>query len=162
MKRIVKRSCLFLLAAVLMLFTGCQQQLNPEDLNFVIRNEDGQLEIIRVSENLTYYSSDKELETFLNDFYSRHIRAGEKSIGIAKMGACWSYAKEWEALALSWFDSTALALEEYDADALMRKYVNSIDIDKFGNAYVWFNDENFGPYARPERFPWDWTQIRIA
>lgn len=153
MKRIVKRSCLFLLAAVLMLFTGCQQQLNPEDLNFVIRNEDGQLEIIRVSENLTYYSSDKELETFLNDFYSRHIRAGEKSIGIAKMGACWSYAKEWEALALSWFDSTTLALEEYDADALMRKYVNSIDIDKFGNAYVWFNDENFGPYARPYDMP---------
>ena len=131
--------------ALLLASAGCAAgtSLNAEALRFVERGSDGLLRLIRTSEDLTFYTSDDELTEFMNDFYARHIRAGEESIGTARMGACWSYAKEWEALSLSWFDSTALALKEYDADALMQRYINSIDVDKFGNAYVWFNDTDF-------------------
>lgn len=155
MKKILKKIGFGLALAGVALTAACgggTAALDPEDLNFVQRGENG-LELIRTAENLTFYSSDGAFAEFLNDFYSRHIRSGKNSIGIAKMGACWSYAKEWEALALSWFDSSALALKEYDADALMRRYLNNIDIDKFGNAYVWFNDENFGPYEKPYNMP---------
>lgn len=127
--------------------------LNAEALRFVQRGDDGLLELIRTSEDLTFYTSDDALTQFMNDFYARHIRAGEESIGTARMGACWSYAKEWEALSLSWFDSTALALKEYDADALMQRYIDSIDIDKFGNAYVWFNDTDFPVDSRAYDMP---------
>lgn len=149
MRKTIKKICAAALALVFVCAgaSGCSsasfETLNAEGLKFVQRGDDGLLELIRTSENLTFYTSDDSLTEFMNDFYSRHIRAGEESIGTARMGACWSYAKEWEALSLSWFDSTALALKEYDADALMQRYINSIDIDKFGNAYVWFNDTDF-------------------
>ena len=148
MRKFLKRICVTIIATIFVFAAavGCSSSytaLNTEGLRFVQQGEDGKLELIRTSENLTFYTSDNSLTEFMNDFYSRHIRAGEESIGTARMGACWSYAKEWEALSLSWFDSTALALKEYDADALMQRYINSIDIDKFGNAYVWFNDTDF-------------------
>lgn len=109
-----------------------------------IKKTDGIPQINRSTSYLTYYSSDSGFESFLNDFYSRHIRSGEKSIGAAKMGACWSYAKEWESMSLDWFDCSKDALGDYDASELMRKYINEIDIDKFGNAYVSYNDT---PYS---------------
>lgn len=159
MRKTIKKICAAALALVFVCAgaSGCSSKsyetLNAEGLKFVQRGDDGLLELIRTSENLTFYTSDDSLTEFMNDFYTRHIRSGEESIGTARMGACWSYAKEWEALALSWFDSTALALKEYDADALMQRYINSIDIDKFGNAYVWFNDTDFPVDARAYDMP---------
>lgn len=153
MRKILKRCGIIVLALALCLMSGCTRRSDPEDLRFVRYGEDGLLELIRTSENLTFYTSNDSLNEFLNDFYARHIRVGAEAIGTAKMGACWSYAKEWEALALSWFDSTALGLGEYDADALMQRYINSMDIDKFGNAYVWFNDTDFPVDSRAYDMP---------
>lgn len=158
MRKAVKKICAAALALVFVLAAavGCSAghtTLNAEGLRFVQRGEDGLLELIRTGEGLTFYTSDEALTEFMNDFYSRHIRVGEQAIGTAKMGACWSYAKEWEALSLSWFDSTALGLGEYDADALMMRYINSIDVDKFGNAYVWFNDTDFPVDSRAYDMP---------
>ena len=159
MRKTVKKICAAALALVFACAgaAGCSSKsfetLNAEGLKFIERGDDGLLKLIRTSENLTFYTSDESLNTFMNDFYARHIRTGEESIGTARMGACWSYAKEWEALSLSWFDSTALALKEYDADALMQRYINSIDVDKFGNAYVWFNDTDFPVDSRAYDMP---------
>ena len=159
MRKTVKKICAAALALVFACAgaAGCSSEsfetLNAEGLKFIERGDDGLLKLIRTSENLTFYTSDESLNTFMNDFYARHIRTGEESIGTARMGACWSYAKEWEALSLSWFDSTALALKEYDADALMQRYINSIDVDKFGNAYVWFNDTDFPVDSRAYDMP---------
>ena len=44
--------------------------LNAEALRFVQRGDDGLLELIRTSEDLTFYTSDDALTQFMNDFYA--------------------------------------------------------------------------------------------
>lgn len=164
-KRKVRAAVSLLLCVAMTALSGCSKQSAEETVKDVdisqlsfITMEDGLPHINRYEPNLTYYSSDKGFADFLNDFYSRHIRSGEKAIGTARLGACWSYGKEWESLSLDWFDCTISALGDYDASALLRNYINGIDVDKYGNAYVFYNDTQFSSYASVMGMPGQgWT-----
>lgn len=160
-KKYFKSIAILLFCVVMIFMSGCANSsgqnaivTEPEisELSFITMT-DGIPHINRYTSELTFYSSDEEFSSFLNDFYSRHIRSGENAIGIARMGACWSYAKDWESISLDWFDAGYTALEDYDASALMRNYINNIDIDKFGNAYVWFNDAQYTSTTRAYDMP---------
>ena len=90
----------------------------------------------KMSENeLYFYSSDKDLDLFLNDFYKRHSRSSSEyainGMELGKGGSCW---KDWEAMSLLWFDSTSTNFRS-DSFALIRQWIYSIPVDDYG--YVW-------------------------
>lgn len=126
MKKIVS-----LLMSVFLLFSLCacnnKTAENPEDY-------------VKLSENqLYFYSSDKDFDLFLNDFYTKHSRSSlDTAINAMELGKAQSCWKDWESMSLLWFDSTAKNFRS-DSFALIRQWLYSIPVDDYG--YVWTSSD---------------------
>lgn len=86
-------------------------------------------------ENKAYFhieSSDEGFDTFLNEYYLRHVREGDWAVDSLKLGYGSLYMKEWEARSLVWHDTSALS---GDRLGKLKYYINDFPIDKFG--YMW-------------------------
>lgn len=83
---------------------------------------------------LTFSSSDKGLDNFLNDYLHRHLRYDDKRIDFRDLGSAVTFGKEWEAYSLMFFDSTEGVLGNSRQD-MLRNYINNVPVDRFG--YVW-------------------------
>ena len=106
-------------------------------------------EYVKKSETLMYTdSSDADLNLFMNDFFHRNMRYDEQSLagwgsdvtlGAVTGAGSW-FGKEWEALALAFFDSSA---DVYGTDRYetVRNWLTGQPIDKFG--YVWNGADRF-------------------
>lgn len=101
------------------------------------------------SESLYYTNSnDESLNLFMNDFFHRNMRYDEYSLsgtsedGVvgASLGSSAYFAKEWEALALGFFDSSA---DVYGNDPYnnVKSWLTGQPMDKFG--YVWQGQDRF-------------------
>lgn len=101
------------------------------------------------SEAIYYTGSDNtELNMFMNDFFHRNMRYDEDSLAGwgenvtlgAVTGAGSYFGKEWEALALTLFDSSA---DNYNTDRYqtVRNWLTGQPMDKFG--YVWNGADRF-------------------
>lgn len=91
-----------------------------------------------------FSSSDKVLDDFLNDYLHRHLRYDEYAIGSLELGNSALFNKEWEALALYWFDCTSNVLKNDRIEA-MRNYLNNMPVDKYG--YVWSSFDELQPFT---------------
>ncbi|MBP5467014.1 MAG: hypothetical protein J6Y43_05585, partial [Clostridia bacterium] len=102
----------------------------------------------KLSENeLCFYSSDANLDLFLNDFYKRHSRATEEyAINGMELGTAGSAWKDWESKSLLWFDSTSKNFRQ-DSFALIRQWIYSIPVDDYG--YVWSSGSSEKPDEAP-------------
>ncbi|WP_251617842.1 hypothetical protein [Pumilibacter muris] len=90
------------------------------------------------SDSLVYFgSSDNEFNDFLNDFAHRHLRYDEESVGNLTVADAASvmFEREWDSLALSWFDSASLPKNNLN---LLKQWFSRVVVDKFG--YVWSSD----------------------
>ncbi len=114
-------------------------------------------EYTKESETLYYTNSDDaDLNLFMNDFFHRNMRYdedslagwGEDAVLGAVTGAGSYFGKEWEALALTFFDSSA---DVYNTDRLqtVRDWLTGQPIDKFG--YVWNGADRFEPGRNTEQ-----------
>jgi len=86
---------------------------------------------------IEFYSSNKELNVFLNDFLIRNIRIDEKKIGWSpeENPDFWVLLyKEWDAMYSTWFDCTLNTLK-VDRHKAIKEYLLEVPVDKFG--YVW-------------------------
>lgn len=89
---------------------------------------------------LRFVSSSKNLDKFLNDYYSRHSRSkAETAINDMQLGMAGAAWKAWEAMSLLWFDSTNTNFRQ-DSFTLIKKYLYSAVIDDFG--YAWTGSES--------------------
>ncbi len=88
-------------------------------------------------------SSDKDFDTFINEYYLRHVREGEWAVNDLELGYGSLYMKEWEARSLSWMDTKNLS---GDRLGKLKYYINDFPIDKYG--YMWstsYSLETAGP-----------------
>lgn len=98
------------------------------------KSSNGLMSLKKSGDGLTYYSSDKGFASFLNDYYSRHVRDNtDKAIGAVKLGQGWTFQKEWESKYLSWFDSTAKGINGYDAMNNMASGLDSLYVCQYGS-----------------------------
>ena len=83
------------------------------------------------SDSLVYFgSSDNEFNDFLNDFAHRHLRYDEESVGNLTVADAASvmFEREWDSLALSWFDSASLPKNNLN---LLKQWFSRVVVDKF-------------------------------
>lgn len=86
------------------------------------------------SSNLVRFSSsDKNFDLFMNEFFMRHVREGDLSVGDYPLGAGSLYAKEWETISLMWFDSKN-SLSDNKMNRL-KFLLEDFPVDKYG--YMW-------------------------
>lgn len=89
------------------------------------------------SENFIKFASTQSgFDDFINDYLHRHLRYDDERIGSLALGDSVMFNKEWESLALMWFDSTTSSGEiTDDRFAKIKSWISGVTIDKFG--YVW-------------------------
>lgn len=141
MKRL-QRHIIALVAFMLTLtvaFTGCS---NGQPVNQPVYTPVNMEEIMSNKESdklLRFSSSDEEFDEFINDFMHRHLRYDDERVGSATVGDVTSvmFEREWDSLALCWFDSTRNALSTNNLENL-KNWFTRVGIDKFG--YVWSSD----------------------
>ena len=84
---------------------------------------------------LYFYSSDEDLDVFLNDFYTRHSRSEEATaINAMQLGDGGTAWKAWESMSLVWFDSTSTNFRE-DSFSTLKQWLYSAPVDDYG--YCW-------------------------
>lgn len=132
MKKIIGKITAVVLSCFLCI--GCFVGCNYNSANTVLEvSANGLISLKKSGNGLKFYSSDTGFSDFLNDYYSRHIRDNtDKSIGNVKLGQGQTYQKEWEALYLSWFDSTSSGVNGYDAMYNMSSTLDAVYVDDFG------------------------------
>ena len=115
-------------------------------------------------ELLQFKSSNKELDTFLNDYFKRH--SGYKENGLdqkvnsvtAGVNAVQFFWQEWNSMSYYWFNS----YDGYETDRIagLRKILSNIPVDDYG--YVWqetdtvrdpFSHTNSGEHRMGWPFP---------
>ena len=121
MKKI--RSLMYITCALLFLFTGCKGNKDKGEVTA------GYLYQKQSADKLYFYSSDKKLDTFLNDFYMRHSRAEEETaINAMQLGDGGTAWKSWETMSLIWFDSTNTNFRK-DSFSLLKQWLYSAPVD---------------------------------
>ncbi len=125
-----KRSSLTATAcALLVLFTGCTTSGTTTEVT------NGYLYKKQSANKLYFYSSDEKLDTFLNDFYTRHSRSEEETaINAMQLGDGGTAWKAWETMSLVWFDSTTTNFRE-DSFSTLKQWLYSAPVDDYG--YCW-------------------------
>ncbi len=92
-------------------------------------------EYSKESENMIRFSSsDASFDAFINDFFRRHLSYDEDRIYPIDIGESAWFAKEWESMALKFFDVGAGNLGTDRFEMVMNLVDNRV-IDKYG--YVW-------------------------
>lgn len=87
------------------------------------------------SENMIHFSSsDEGFDAFINDFFHRHLSYDDDRIYPIDLGESAWFAKEWESMALKFFDIGAENLTTDRFEMVMNLVDNRV-IDKYG--YVW-------------------------
>ncbi len=106
--------------------TGCSKLTTTQNVyDYKKQSED----------KLYFYSSDAELDLFLNDFYERHSRRNaDTAINDMQLGTAGTAWKAWEALSLVWHDSSSLNFRQ-DSFSLMKKWLYTAPVDDYG--YAW-------------------------
>lgn len=104
-----------------------QENLNDFDFNTNAKE----------SENfIKFVSTQGDFDNFINDYLHRHLRYDDYRIGPLALGDSVMFNKEWESLALMWFDSTTSSGEiTDDRYQKINNWISNVTIDKFG--YVW-------------------------
>lgn len=120
-----KKILSFLIACLLLgaFLTGC----TPKEETYEYQRES-------TTNMLKFSSSDQGMADFLNDYFHRHLRYDDKRIDYRDLGVGVTFAKEWEAYSLMFFDSTTSALPN-DRPNMLKKFLDNIPVDRFG--YVW-------------------------
>ena len=83
-----------------------------------------------------FNSTQGDFDDFINDYLHRHLRYDDWRVGDLALGDSVMFNKEWESLALMWFDSTTSsgAISD-DRFQKINNWISNVTIDKFG--YVW-------------------------
>ncbi len=150
MRKFTKVLALILAAgSVVSAFAGCNQdflgdnsgssssvgstQVRPA-ADILTVDENGLQRLRKSGSGLRYYSSDTGFDGFMNDYYARHIRDDnvDMAIGTVQLGLGWTFQKEWEAIALSWFDSTASGVSGYDPMYNMSSGLDALYVSDYG------------------------------
>lgn len=118
--------------------------------------------------NLAFYSSDKGLDDFLNDYRARHMRDGEDRIHTHPVGAGGTAWKEWESMIGSWWDTSSengTMTSQYATQDWIRRWLITPKQDKQG--YIWADEgTELASWAMGWQFPdynqggamWDFTK----
>jgi|GEM_PF-1450533 len=85
---------------------------------------------------VSFYSSDAELDRFINSYLERHLRYNSNRIGPLSLGNSVLFNKEWESMALLWMNNDSEHLAD-NRRQMLKDWIYSIPVDKFG--YVWSN-----------------------
>lgn len=120
MKKIFISFICIVMAAIMLV--GCGKK--PYEYNYEKESDS----MIRFS------SSDAEFDAFINDFFHRHLSYDEDRIYSIDLGESAWFAKEWESMALKFFDVGAENLGTDRFEMVMNLVDNRV-IDKYG--YVW-------------------------
>jgi hypothetical protein len=139
-----KSICLIISLFLIFSFTACNKDIISNENKSIIIDSNYTYE--KKSDNmLLFESSDSSLDSFLNEYMERHLSYNNKAIYTeTKLGDGKTPWKEWEAMSLMFFDSTAGNLG-YDGKEKIKSWVNNIYQDNQG--YVWMSDgigENWG------------------
>ena len=87
------------------------------------------------SDDMIYFSSsDADFDAFINDFLHRHLSYDDDAIYPLTMGQGSWFSKEWESMAMKYFDISEKTLGSDHYDIVMDLVDNRV-IDKYG--YVW-------------------------
>lgn len=109
--------------------------------------------------NLAFYSSDKGLDDFLNDYRARHMRDGEDRIHTHPVGAGGTAWKEWESMIGSWWDASSengTMTSQYATQDWIRRWLIAPKQDKQG--YIWADEgTELASWAMGWQFP-DYNQ----
>ncbi|MBR2646329.1 MAG: hypothetical protein IKD47_02055, partial [Clostridia bacterium] len=98
-------------------------------------------------ETLYFYSSDEELDFFLNDFFKRHSGYIEDGVNMkvnsvtAGVNSEEFFSHEWMSMAYYWYNSDDGYAE--DRIAGLRKFLSSVPVDDYG--YVWQSNDKVLP-----------------
>ena len=125
MKKI--RSLTTTACALLLLFAGCGGGNEKASVGYTYQKQS--------ANKLYFYSSDAKLDTFLNDFYTRHSRSEEETaINDMQLGTGGTAWKAWETMSLVWFDSSNTNFRK-DSFSLLTQWLYSAPVDDYG--YCW-------------------------
>ncbi len=89
-------------------------------------------EVIKTTNEFRIHSSDSGFDDFMNEYFQRHNRSGDLSVGRVQLGDGATYQKVWETDSLIWFDSTNSGFRDYNGTKNIETFLYNIDIDKFG------------------------------
>ena len=116
-----KNVILSLTCLLALTLTGCNKSSNPFDTG----------EITYDGINLHYNSSDKDMNTFLNDFTHRNMRYDSDSCGEYPVAHGTGFAKNWEAMAVAFQNSSKQVYRE-DKFEMIANYLIQITQDDQG------------------------------
>ncbi len=134
MKKIVSLLCAATLGACA--FLGACAPEGPEKQESVLNDYDFDQNIKEEADFIHFSSTQADFDDFINDYLHRHLRYDEERIGALALGDSVMFNKEWESLALMWFDSTASSGKiTDDRHEKIKNWISNVNIDKFG--YVW-------------------------
>ncbi|MCL2751769.1 MAG: hypothetical protein FWE62_03325, partial [Firmicutes bacterium] len=104
------------------------------------------------AEFLTFVSDDPRMDAFLNDYFQRHLRYNEESVGDMKLGDIASvfFEREFDSKSLMWFDSTQKTLGDNRQDIIRLWLESLVTIDKYG--YVWCTYDSPDPLKQATAF----------
>ncbi len=125
--------------------SGCTDKTPPPDTGVQNNYEFGVNE--KMNKDFVAFSSTQDnFDNFINDYLHRHLRYDDERIGALSLGDSVMFNKEWESLALMWFDSTTSsgAIGD-DRFQKIKSWISDVTVDKFG--YVWstYGDALDGP-----------------
>lgn len=132
--KIIKSSATLLSFAIACsALAACAETVRPgtsvevPDLNngytYTKQNNDGLMQ---------FYSSDEDMDAFLNEYMRRHLRYDDESIGDLKIGDGSTVWKEWEAMSVMWMNTAGIG---YSPKTSIASWFSTIYQDAFG--YIW-------------------------
>lgn len=121
---------------VFALLCGCAPSDPGEDPNKNMNDFDFNTNEKESENFVKFVSTQGDFDDFINDYLHRHLRYDDYRIGPLALGDSVMFNKEWESLALMWFDSTTSS-EDITDDRFdkIKTWISNVTIDKFG--YVW-------------------------
>ena len=111
-------------------------------------------------ETLYFYSSDDDLDFFLNDFFKRHSGYTEDGVNLkvnsvtAGVNSEEFFSHEWMSMAYYWYNSDDGYAE--DRIAGLREFLSSVPVDDYG--YVWQSNDD----VLPDNATYDSTYHRMG
>lgn len=142
-RKMMKKIIAFSLALNICLLTACSDNTETE---------------VYQQQELHYQTSDEAMEAFLNDFAHRNLRYDEYATGKFAVTDGTGFAKNWEAMGVTWHNASASALGE-DKIAKIYRYLSTSDQDDLGMIYNTSNSfedpfiEICGGAAIPQGWP---------